>query len=578
MLRQEDALLDFGPWHRLLRAQLWVFLANLLAFSMAYFWLEWQMDEPRYFEHFQVKLSHFFVIVIFAQVSVIVGFNWKLFKGVLASFIFRETSPYNLAFARIVTMGMITQYLRTYVPETLAHSAALPFESREALPLVGWMVNAMPISPDLYEAMTVLASIFCICAALGLFTRISLILSVLSLFYVLGVPNFFGKLGHSHFLLWWPAFLAFAPAGEVWSLDAWIKKLRGKPLHTQANFRYGVAMKLAFLQLGMLYFFSAIGKLWMGGLEWVLSDNLVHLMRLEWLEHYAIVPDIRLDQYPILCRILAMGVVLFELSYLFLILTPRYRIATALSAVGFHFSTEYFLRIGFPFLQLLNVLHVDWHGLMRRFAYWKPLAWGIGLALMLGYATWFWNAPFCLAFLLLTGGLVWKRYRKPKAESVEAVPKPLSKWLWYVGVVILAANFGFGFMQTSSWPFSAYPSYSFVREGTVKYIWFVPGAIGGDLSLDEMAQKEGFSKEDVLPMAETAVNLWEQERMEDFEKQVGRLWLVLREKVPELKGLESTEVVFQKLSTDPDRIPKVLEEWKIGALVLEAGEWKWKRE
>lgn len=578
-IKPEDVLLDHGPWHRLLLSQLWIFLVNFTAFSLVYLCLDLWIDNPDWFHFLQYKLSHFFVIVVLAQVVVMVGFNWDVFKRVLAAFLYKTGSAENLAMARILAMGMVFVYLRTYIPEHLAPLADLPKSSRESLPMVGWLVEWMPVSGDLYALMSNIAMVASVFAAVGLFTRESLIVVSLALFYVIGVPNFFGKVNHSHFWMWWPVFLAFSPAGESLSVDALIQRLRGRSRLVEPHYKYGLPMKLVFLQLGMLYFFSGIGKLWMGGFEWVLSDNLVHLMRLEWLENYGMVPEVRLDRYPVLCRLLAGGVVFFELAYLFLILTPRFRLIAAFSAGFFHEMTAYFLRIAFPLLQVVNLLHLDWHAVVEKIGQIKP-RWA---AVILGYACYallrWWSLPLGIAFAALALGIV-LRWLWMKPVSTSPVPsKPLSKWVWYIGLMFLAGNFVFGLTQTSSWPFSAYPSYSFIRKGTVDYVWLKPQAANGlRLDIDALGQEEGYRKENILPLAERGCQIIREEGAGSvaFENHIQQFWIRLQEQIPALKASTRAEVVFQTMDTDPDLKGVPTQESKLGELALEEGEWVWR--
>ncbi len=573
-IQPEDALTDFRDWHRFLRVHLAIFLVQFALFSIFYYWLEANMENP-YFSYFHQMLSHFFVIVFCGQLWVMVVENWGLFKRVLAAFLFRITSPYNLAIMRATVMGILAGHLAFYIPSRLAQVAALPHSSREPLPGIGWLIDILPINPELYAFVGWVGVVLCLMAMLGLFTRFSLIASTLILFYMLGVPQFFGKMNHTHFMLWAPAFLAFSPAGDVFSLDAQIRRWRGNQPEVRPHYRYGIAMKLIFLQLALVYFFSGMGKLWQGGFEWFLSDNLVHLMRLEWLENYGNVPAIRLDNYPVLCRIGGTGIVLFELFMPFLILTPKTRVAAAVGAISFHNITDYFLNIDFIFLQNLQAFHLDLQGTLDRILRKPPWYVQLILALIaLSVLLWF---SIVLAIVLLVF-FVWKmlqrRKGKPANQEGAGISQSISPWLWRVGLFILAANFCFGFTQTNSWPFSAYPSYSFVREGYVHYIWFqpiLPSGAEGDLNA--MGERAGFQKENILPMGERGAYLHKYGSKEEFQTHVLRFWLRFREKVPELKASLKAYVLFQTFSTNPDHLDKPIMENILGEIQLAEGEW-----
>lgn len=573
-IRPEDALQDFRDWHRFLRMHLGIFMILFAMFGAVYFWLEANVDEP-YFSYFERKLSHYFVIVFCGQLWVMVGDNWGQFRQVLAAFFYRPASPFNLALMRAGLMGILAGHSAFYVPTRLGQVAALPHSSREPLPLIGWLIDILPINPELYASMTILCVVLCLMAMLGLFTRFSLLASTAVLFYVLGVPQFFGKMNHTHFMLWLPAFLAFSPAGDVFSLDALLRRRRGERLDTKPHYRYGVAMKLVFLQLALVYFFSGMGKLWQGGLGWALSDNLVHLMRLEWLENYGQVPAIRLDNYPLLCRIGGTGIILFELAMPFLILTPKTRVGAALGAIGFHNVTDYFLNIDFTFLQNLQFYHLDIHGLVERLMRLKGWYWRVLITLAACFLLLLFSIPIAVVLLVyLAGTLLLRHIRKGAAKQEGGEVRPMSRWVWRLGLFILAANFAFGITQTNSWPFSAYPSYSFVRDGYVKYVWFqpiLPNGAPGDLNA--MGEQAGFRKENILPMGERSAYLYAKGGGPAFEAYVIRFWLRFREKVPALKPCFRAKVLHQTFSTNPDHLDKPILENNLGELRLEEGEW-----
>lgn len=573
-IRPADALVDYAPWHKLLKTHCLIFFWHLSLWTIVYYWLEHEMVSEHYFDHFQEKLSHYFVIILWAQIVVMVGMNWPLLRSVLAAFLYRKTSPYNLALMRFAVMGALAGHHFVYIPARLSQVASLPDTSKVDLPLVGWMIDLMPVSPGLYQFMTILGGIFCLLAAFGFKTRWSLLLSIPVLFYTLGVPNFYGKLNHTHFMLWFPVFLAFSPAGEVFSVDAWLRGRKGGAINREPHYRYGVAMKLIFIQVGLLYFFSAMGKLWFGGLEWALSDNLVHLMRLEWLENYQDIPFIRLDNYPILCRLAAVGVIFFELAYIFLILTPKTRIAAISSAIFFHTMTDVFLHINFTFIRNMNFFHVDVHRILN---YWKSsrrkwLGW-IGFTsttLLLTLV----NPILGIGFL---GIGLWIFLQKD-GQASQRVKREiiLSPWVLRVGSGLILFNIAFGFFQTSSWPFSAYPSYSFVRKGVVKYVWFESIAEDGSgEDIDEFCQEAGFRKENILPMAERTAFLYGFRTQKQFEAELMPYWLRLIEKVPVLKSKFESQVLFQLWSTNPDKISEPIQEKVLGSMKRAGKEWKW---
>lgn len=574
-IRKEDSIQDFGPWHSHLKVQLGIFLFYFIGFASFYYFIEHRVDEP-YQGYFHKKLDNFFLIIFFAHLWGLFVEHWSLIKGVLASFLYGATSPFNLALMRIGVMGTLAGHLIVYVPKHVEQLASLPHSARQSLPGIGWLIDILPINPPLFQILTYLGFAFCLMAMLGLFTRTSLILSSVILLYVLGVPQFFGKLNHSHFMLWAPIFLTFSPAGDVLSIDALIRKWKGQEIDTRPHYRYGLAMKLIFLQLSMLYFFSGVGKLRLGGLEWALSDNLIYSFRLEWLEQYNSVPGFRIDHYPWLCRIGAVGVIIFELSVPFLILSPRTRIPTALAAIGFHFLTGYFLLIDFIFLRLLNTFHFDLAGMVTWALNRQKWLWTAVLLIGLLFASGVLIKVMPVALLVVVISFLYSKYKGTplfrKANS--PLPGP-NKWVWRIGISLLLINMGFGVTQTNSWPFSAYPSYSAIRSGEVSYAWFHPlNEDGIAADLNEMCRTQKFQKENILPMGETAFSLFQKDPEGKLEEHLLRYWLKFRKSVPALQPYHAARIVLQTFSTDPDRSKAPIWELDVGHFTLVDENWE----
>jgi len=571
--RPADAAPDYGAWRRLSLTGLRYFGLLLALFSVCYYFLDWLVGEARYFRTLQLYYSRLLVLGIGAIVGYLVLGHWLVFKGVVARFLFESVAPQLLALLRMALLFKLAGHLFYYVPTHLAAAAAMPYEARAGLPYANWYIQLLPINPDLYQVVSILGGVSCLLAGVGLFTRPSLIVATLAIFYVLGVPNFYGKVNHTHFMLWAPAILAFSPAGAALSIDAWWRYRRDGTLVRQPHYAYGLPLKVILLQLGFVYFFSAIGKLWLGGLQWALSDNLIHLMHLEWLEQYDKIPALRIDRYPWLCRLGAMGVICFELLYIFLILTPVTRVVALVGAIGFHGITGYFLTINFKFLQLLNALSLNFWAIYARL--WRGLpvlvGWLVGGILFFLFRT----IDFIGGLVFLFGLFAFWQVRRPEPAPFSPVVVLPARLFAPLVVGLLSFNFLFGLNQITSWPFSAYPSYSFVRTGEVRYVWFIPQTATGDtLDLNQLGQQAAYRKENILPLAEQAVNLWNQQDTIAFRKHTLNYWLLFREQLPALKAATGAAVVLQEFSTNPDSLAAPRWEVKIGEISRQAGEWQ----
>src|SRR6185503_19451812 len=117
----------------------------------------------------------------------------------------------------------------------------------------------VPINPTLAGAASLVFIVACVGAILGLFTRTSAIVAVVTGLYVLGIPQFYGKIDHYHHLLWFGAILAASRCGDALSIDAiragWKRADRGDIEPPAAARAYHLPIALILVLLGLVYFF-----------------------------------------------------------------------------------------------------------------------------------------------------------------------------------------------------------------------------------------------------------------------------------------------------------------------------------
>src|SRR5262249_47636392 len=120
------------------------------------------------------------------------------------------------------------------------------------------------------------------------------------------------------------------------------------------------------LLMGVIYFFAGMWKLWSGGIDWALSDNLRFMMYEQWTQLGGWTPFFRIDHYPVIYRGAALGTVLFETSFIFLLFSRRLRMLSVVGGVTFHTMTDVFMRISFASLVKCYVAFFDWYAIARR--------------------------------------------------------------------------------------------------------------------------------------------------------------------------------------------------------------------
>jgi hypothetical protein len=87
---------------------------------------------------------------------------------------------------------------------------------------------------------------------------------------------------------------------------------------------------------------------------------------LKWREFDGWTPMIRIDAYPPLLLLSALGTVAFELSFIVLVLSPRLRAFAALGGLVFHNFCALFLKIPFVSLQVSYAALVEWGRVLPR--------------------------------------------------------------------------------------------------------------------------------------------------------------------------------------------------------------------
>jgi hypothetical protein len=225
-----------------------------------------------------------------------------------------------------------------------------------------WFAAHVPIDPTLAAALRGLLVLGALLGLVGLYTRAAFALVTVAGFYVLALPQLSGSVIHDMHLLWFAALLAASPSGDAWSVDAW---RAGRRFAAPEGPRYAWPLDVACLLFAAIYFFPGFWKLATSGVDWFWSDNLRNQMYWKWFQN-GWLPLVRIDRWPTLCRLAALGVVLFELGFVLLVLRRRLRPLAALFGVAFHLLSELFLRIPFFGLWGLYLVFFD----ARRVAHW----------------------------------------------------------------------------------------------------------------------------------------------------------------------------------------------------------------
>jgi uncharacterized membrane protein YphA (DoxX/SURF4 family) len=268
---------------------------------------------------------------------------------------FRAVSPLDLAILRVVVYGYVCYWSwgRTYAWSEWAAQAQT----------VGvYRLLGIASDPTLNLIQRV-GQWSALCCALGLAFRPAALLCALTVPYVIGIGNNFGKVDHDTNLLAISLLvLCFSRAGDFASIDGWLRQRRAPAaLPASAEYRWPIAA-LWLLVAGM-YCAAGVSKLVHTGWSWALSDNLQLLfLRHQVTHHPPTQLGVTLAQYPHLCRRLGLASLLTELLCPLLLLGgPWGLLGVILMALQFGI----YLTLGVSFDAMVPVFaaFIPWHSM-----------------------------------------------------------------------------------------------------------------------------------------------------------------------------------------------------------------------
>lgn len=246
---------------------------------------------------------------------------------------FAPDSPYPLAAFRI----MLGAYLLAYFGSLAPHTTVL--FSREGV-YVPYLVPDCEPSPLMAACAMSLLMIGCLALTVGLYTRAAAVL-VLALFgyhYLLAL----GVKHSTYERLIGIYLLALLPgrAGEVWSVDAWLRRLRGHSAGPRSTWSF-CARVLRF-QTIVLYLGAGLWKL--GNPEWHAPHLLRSTLRSVWATPLGF-DIVQLGLSDATFTRISLGVIAFELLLAGLLFFKRTRPAGVGLGVAFHLVNTFVLYL-----------------------------------------------------------------------------------------------------------------------------------------------------------------------------------------------------------------------------------------
>ncbi|MBL4587155.1 MAG: hypothetical protein JKX84_08895 [Flavobacteriales bacterium] len=468
-----------------------------------YLFLRPQSSHPY---QFQLQLIQLFLSVNLFSLALGIFYNGAEWYKRLVGFLFKVQQPYSLAITRILYfIYSINLYLMLYLDGRSDHIGVL---KKASLPMIGWLIEILPITPEIYTGICYLGGFFSFMIVIGYKTRFFLLLNAISVFYVVAAPNFFGGFVHDQLVIWIAWILAASPCADVLSIDSW--KSKTNLISSKKN--YGFHLKIMWLHFGIVYLFAGFYKLWLCGFDWALTNSMINQVQIEWFEHYDRVSELRLDLYPTLLKIGGLGVIVFEFIFILLLFDRRTKWVSIIGGLTMHKTLGKLMYISFfHTLQVFYLVFIPWNQILKKLKWIKPFP----IAK---------NHMFSL--------------KKPK---------------YGIPVFILAMNFVFGVFNINSYPFSIYPVYAEIIGDNVRYFEYHildEGKTHIDARLE--AKKYGFKWEDFSRI--------EYYLIRDRHNGLGldsagvrKMWLRWKLGVPSLSSVNSVDVYIVERPIAPEK-------------------------
>lgn len=526
-------------------------------------------------------------VYAFCQAILLLGSirNGNLFSDFFSA----ESHPLNLAIFRI--LFFVTLYPRVGL-NNLIELSQLPKEMRVPPPGLAWLVENLIQSEAMLVSMYAVFCIACLAGAIGLCTRTACIIATCLAFYLMGVPQFFGKINHYHHIVWVGALLSVSRCADVLSVDSVWSALRGNAtLDTPRPSRaYAMPLRFVWLFLGVLYFFPGLWKYVVSGPQWFLSDNLQARMLLRMFVSEGWEPIVRFDQYPLLCKVGGLVTILMEVGFIFLVFSRWGRWVAATGGLLFHTLVRVTMNISFWPIHAYYASFVDWRYVLKRTSRWlfgEPLlvkfesqqaaSSRITAAIrrldIFGSLDFQETSSVGCASGLRVGELTGWRALLRIARACPMVYLLLPFWRWVsptplvnprqanttapigvlsVGMFVIVANLACGFTMTDTWPVGVYPTFARIIDLEFESISMDARDADGRLLAEvELYYDPAIRK--AYPLRRLASILQAASRPTAKRSQLLRsLWEIWREQHPEVEGAELVNFYTTSYSTDPE--------------------------
>lgn len=491
---------DFYSFIYTTKGMLIVFFATVLLSLLSYSFVELisRNEEERFF------------VQLYGTRAMLIVLLFVLLPGALLRlkpFFSHVDSAKNLAIFRIIFFGFFLLGSVYYIPQlwqTTVGFAELPTSSRVDLPLMSWYPKVVPFTKTWITLAIGLFGISTLAATIGYRTRLFIPLFVISAFYLLGIPNFYGKVNHNHDILWISAILAFSPCNHAYSLDVFLGRVRIDDVNRPHKI-YAQALRLIWILIGIMYFFPGFWKMWSCGLDWALTDNVRNHFYAKWFELGGNwLPFFRIDSYPLLYKGVGLFTLLFEFFFIFWLFNKSTRLLGVVCGVLFHLGTLLFMNIFFVTVIIAYTSFIPWIG------------------------------------------------RRKQSETTTTEAKNERNLTMRIGLTLFAILILHGIGRIHSWPFSVYPTFDTLVEThstTINYeLVFADREI---YLFDKNQIKEIYRSERLHSLEQQMIQNYSQNKIEELEELAKHLCRIIKQ-INETEQVEEIRVLLHHSSIIPN--------------------------
>lgn len=248
---------------------------------------------------------------------------------------FAPTSLRRLAIFRILFFSyLILDSLFMHIPGCIEGLKNASPEFFKPLLLIRVLHLGSPPSPFVLDIIHNLLILFAIGATVGFRTRFCMLGSVSLYVYITGMWWSFEGIHHSdEIFIFAMTALLLSSCGKVLSVDEVLTRIgdskrRGKFQRERTErleSEYALwPMRLIQVLIALIYFNAAYWKLKLAGLSWVDGVTLqFHLIRHYFVGQYVSDVGLLISKSPILCKLLSVSTLVFELGFPLILIFPR---------------------------------------------------------------------------------------------------------------------------------------------------------------------------------------------------------------------------------------------------------------